>query len=477
MTYRNQLLVDGEWLDGGGTPFAVLDPSTERPIAEVQTATDDDLRRALEAAARGGKTWAAVAPWDRSLLLREIAARMRDRAGDLGAIVTAEQGKTLAEGIGEVRVGADYFDWYADEARRIYGRVVPGRTADRRMTITHEPVGPVAAFTPNNFPWALPARKVAAALAAGCSMVLKPAEDTPLSALAMAELCQDAGLPAGVLNVVTGDPAHISSVLVGSPVIRKISLTGSVAVGKLLLALGAQGVKRASMELGGHSPVLVLADADPVAAARAAVASKFRNCGQVCVSPSRFLVSAAVYDEFVAEMVRQTEKLVVGPGTEAGSETGPLVSARRRAAVEELVEDARGKGAKVLTGGERTPGRPSGYYYQPTVLTDLTPDMRVLTEEPFGPLAPVVRFDDLDEAIEIANGVEVGLAGYVFGTDVLEAERVAARLDVGMVSVNSYLLALPEAPFGGIKHSGYGHEGGSEGILDYLSVRYVNAPC
>jgi succinate-semialdehyde dehydrogenase / glutarate-semialdehyde dehydrogenase len=475
VTDRKQLLIDGAWVDGGGTPFAVLDPATERPVAEVPTATDADLARALAAADRAGREWAAVPPWDRAALLREIAARIRSRATELGAILTAEQGKPLAEGAGEVLVGADYFDWYADEARRLYGRVIPGRSNDRRLTVVPEPVGPVAMFTPNNFPWALPARKIAAALAAGCSMVLKPAEDVPLSAYALAELIQDAGLPAGVLNVVTGDPAHISAVLMASPVIRKVSLTGSVEVGRLLLKLGAAGVKRASMELGGHSPVLVLPDADPIAAARAAVASKFRNCGQVCVSPNRFLVSSALHDDFVEEMVRETEKLVIGPGDEAGTDLGPLVSDRRLAAVSALVEDARQRGAAVATGGERLPG--PGYYYRPTVLTGVTTEMRVMTEEPFGPIAPVLAFDDLDEAIAVANGVEVGLAGYVFGTDLLAADRVARRLDTGMVSINSFQLALPEAPFGGIKQSGFGHEGGSEGIGDYTALRYVNAPC
>jgi succinate-semialdehyde dehydrogenase / glutarate-semialdehyde dehydrogenase len=475
VTYRNQLLIDGAWVDGGGAPFAVLDPATEQPLTEVQTATDAELDRALAAAGRAGREWARVPPWQRSALLRDIAARIRDRATELGAILTAEQGKPLAEGVGEVTVGADYFDWYADEARRIYGRVIPGRSAERRLTVTPEPVGPVAAFTPNNFPWALPARKIAAALAAGCSMVLKPAEDVPLSALALAEVIQDAGLPAGVLNVVTGDPAHISAVLVASPVIRKVSLTGSVPVGRLLLAQGAATIKRASMELGGHSPVLVLPDADPVEAARAAVAAKFRNCGQVCVAPNRFLVSSALHDDFVEEMVRETEKLVIGPGTEPGTDLGPLVSDRRLAAIEALVADARARGATVATGGERVGD--TGYYYRPTVLTGVRTEMRVMTEEPFGPIAPVLAFDDLDEAIAVANDVEVGLAGYVFGADLLAADRVARRLDTGMVSINSFQLALPEAPFGGIKQSGFGHEGGSEGVQDYLALRYVNAPC
>jgi succinate-semialdehyde dehydrogenase/glutarate-semialdehyde dehydrogenase len=477
MNLRTDMLINGVWVGGSGGSFAVLDPATEQVIANVPSAAEDDLQRALSAAAAGGRRWAQVPAWERSALLRTIATALRSQADRLGQILTSEQGKPQAEARSEVQVAAEYFDWYADEARRIYGRLVDGRSADRRLVITHEPVGPVAAFTPNNFPFALPARKVAAALAAGCSVVLKPAEDTPLSALAMAEACLDAGLPAGALNVVTGDQALISQTLVPARAIRKISLTGSVEVGRILLRLGADAIKRTSMELGGHSPVMVLPDADPVAAARASAASKFRNCGQVCVAPSRFLVSENVYHEFVDEMVRQAQKLVLGPGDQAGTDVGPLVSARRRAAVESLVGDARAKGATVAAGGQRPPGFGAGYYYEPTILTDLTQDMRVLTEEPFGPIAPVIPFRDVTEAVELANNSAVGLAGYVFGTDVLAADRVARSLDVGMVSVNSFLLATPEAPFGGIKQSGFGSEGGSEGILDYLSVRYINAPC
>jgi succinate-semialdehyde dehydrogenase / glutarate-semialdehyde dehydrogenase len=474
---RTDMLINGAWTGGSGRSFAVLNPATEQVIANVPAACADDLHEALRAATAGGAQWSRVSAWERSALLRTIATALRAHGDDLGQILTAEQGKPLAEARGEVRVAAEYFDWYADEARRLYGRVVDGRSADRRLVITHDPVGPVAAFTPNNFPFALPARKVAAALAAGCSVVLKPAEDTPLSALAMAEVCLGAGLPPGALNVVTGDPGLISQTLVPAKAIRKISLTGSVEVGRILLRLGADGIKRTSMELGGHSPVIVLPDADPVAAARAATAAKFRNCGQVCVAPSRFLVSANIYPEFVDEMVRQAQKLVLGPGDEPGTDVGPLVSDRRRAAVESLVEDARSKGATVAAGGRRPAGLGTGYYYEPTILTGLTQDMRVLTEEPFGPIAPVIPYSDVAEAVERANDSAVGLAGYVFGRDVLAADRVARSLDVGMVSVNSFLLATPEAPFGGIKQSGFGSEGGSEGILDYLAIRYINAPC
>ena len=477
MALRRDMFINGRWVAGAGVPFEVINPATEEPVTDVPSATEEELADAIASTGAAAAVWAAVSQWERSAMLRRIGALMRERADELAPVLTAEQGKPFAEARGEVLVGAEYFDWYADEARRIYGRVVEGRTSNRRLIVMHEPVGPVAAFTPNNFPWALPARKVAAALAAGCSVLLKPAEDTPLSSIAMAEVCADAGLPAGVLNVITGDPAVISATVLSSPIIRKVSVTGSTVVGKILLKLSADTVKRASLELGGHAPVLVLADADPIKAAQAAATSKFRNCGQVCVAPSRFLVADAIYDDFVEELVRQTKTLTMGPGDEPGTEVGPLVSDRRVKAVEELVEDARAKGATIAAGGRRPNDRPVGYYYEPTVITDLTPDMRVLSEEPFGPIAPVLRYSQLDEAIRIANSVDVGLAGYVFGTDVIEADRVARRLEVGMVSINSFALATPEAPFGGIKQSGYGSEGGTEGILDYLSVRYVNAPC
>jgi succinate-semialdehyde dehydrogenase / glutarate-semialdehyde dehydrogenase len=472
----DSMYIDGAWVRGTGVPFDVINPATEEVIGSVPTATTAELRTALDAAVRGWKTWSATPGWSRSAVLDTISAQLRSEAEGLALLLSREQGKPLAEARAEVLSAADYFQWFADEARRIYGRVIDGRTTDRRFLVFHEAIGPVAAFTPNNFPLALPARKVAAALAAGCSVILKPAEDVPLSALALARVAHEAGVPAGVLNVVTGDPAHISATLVEAAEIRKVSLTGSVPVGRSVLAQAAQGVKRVSMELGGHAPVIVLPGSDPVATAASLVAGKFRNCGQVCVSPSRAFVPRSLYEEFVAEVARATEKLVVGDGTEPGTDVGPLISPRRLAAVEAMVDDARDKGATVVTGGHRSPqGR--GYYYEPTVLADVDRSMSVMVDEPFGPVLPVIAYDDVDAAVDEANSLEVGLAGYVYGPDVLEADRVSRRLDVGVVGLNSYSVATPEAPFGGVKQSGFGSEGGLEGIQEYQRVRFINAPC
>lgn len=477
MSKLSPLYIDGEWVTGDGEPFDVIDPATQTVVGSVPTATDDELDRALAAADKGFRTWSATPGWTRAETLDAIAAAIRAQAGELAALLTAEQGKPIGEATGEVASAADYFTWFADEARRVYGRVIPGRTPERRMLVLREPVGPVAAFTPNNFPWLLPARKIAAALAAGCSVVLKPAEDTPLSAGRLAAICAEVGLPPGVVNVVTGDPVAISRRLVGSPVIRKVSLTGSVPVGKQILHLTADSVKRVSLELGGHAPVVVLPGSDPAKAAAGLVQAKFRNCGQVCVSPSRAFVDASVYDDVVDEIGRATRKLVIGPGSDPNTDIGPLVSARRIAAVERMVDDARSKGATVVTGGARAEGHGTGFYYQPTVLTDVDRSMSVLVDEPFGPILPVLRYEDVAEAIAEANSLEVGLAGYVHGPDLLLADRVARGLDVGIVGVNTYALAFAEAPFGGVRESGYGSEGGAEGIEEYLNVRYLNVPC
>jgi succinate-semialdehyde dehydrogenase/glutarate-semialdehyde dehydrogenase len=474
---QRNIFVDGVWVNATGGMLPVLDPATEELIAEAGKVSDADLAAALASTRRGGLAWRETPGWERGRILDAIAARIRAEAEPLAQLMTREQGKPITESRGELIASAEAFAWFADEARRIYGRVIAGRTPDRQLLVLSEAVGPVAAFTPSNFPWLLAARKIAAALAAGCSVLHKPAEETPLSALAMAALASAAGLPPGVLNVVTGDPALIGSTLVRSDVIRMVSLTGSVPVGKTLLRESADTVKRVFMELGGHAPVIVLPGSDPVTTARDLVNAKFRNCGQVCVSPSRIFVADDVYDELLPELLAHTAKLAIGPGAQDGTDVGPLVSARRLAAVEALVADAVAKGATVSHGGGRTAGHDTGFFYDPTVLTDVTPEMAVMTEEPFGPILPLVRWDDLDATIDAANSLEVGLAGYVIGPDALLAGRVARRLEVGMVGVNSYGLAAAEAPFGGIKQSGFGVEAGAEGIREYLDIRYLNLPC
>ena len=477
------MFIDGAWTDAdpaGGDlrpTFAVTNPATGEPIAAVPIATTEELNRAVAAAAAAGAAWANRSGWQRGVVLDAIADTISADLDRLARLLSDEQGKPLAQALGEVAASAESFAWFAEEARRLSGRIVDGRTGDRRFLITREAAGPVAAFTPSNFPWLLPARKIAAALAAGCSVIHKPAEETPLSALAMAEIAFLAGLPAGVLNVVTGDPAHISEVLLGADQIRVVSLTGSVAVGKALLRRSAETVKRVFMELGGHAPVIVLADADVDAAATDLVSAKFRNCGQVCVAPSRVYVPAEVADRFAAAVVDATRRLLVGPATDPAVDVGPLVSPRRRQAVEAMVEDARAKGATILIGGRTMTEQDPGYFYEPTVLAGVTVDMSVLTDEPFGPILPLVTYDDLDAAIEAANSLPVGLAGYVVGTDLTLAQRVARRLEVGMVAINSYGLAAAEVPFGGIKQSGFGLESGIEGIVEYLVTRVVSVPC
>ncbi len=471
------LFVDGVWSPGSGERLSVVNPATEEEIATVPIVSDDELRHAIAATEAAAVRWAAESSWRRSQVLRAIAARLLEQSEYVAAVITAEQGKPLEESRAEVAQSVEYFDWFADEARRIYGRMIDGRTADRRMIVLHEPIGAAGLFTPNNFPLVIPARKIASALAAGCSVIIKPAGDTPLTVLLLGRICQEAGLPDGTLNIVTGDPAHIVGTIVAAPGIRKISLTGSVQIGQLVMKQAAETVKRMSMELGGNAPVVILPDADPVAAAKAVVASKFRNGGQVCVSPSRFLVSDQIYDAFVAEVVKETEKLVIGNGAASGTQFGPLVSARRLAAVSEMVEEARTSGATIAVGGARDPAAPRGHFYLPTVITDVTTGMRCMTDEPFGPILPIFRYRDVDEAIDLANSVSVGLAGYVFGGDVAAAERVARRLQVGMVSVNTFAMTYPEMPFGGIKDSGFGAEGGAEGIQEYQQTRYLNVPC
>jgi succinate-semialdehyde dehydrogenase/glutarate-semialdehyde dehydrogenase len=470
------LFVDGRLRAGTGGTFDVVDPATEEVIGRAHRATPDDLADALSSTRGAAPGWAALPAWSRAGVLSEVARAVHEQVDRLATVLTREQGKPLAESRGEVLASAEAFQWFAEEARRIYGRTIPGRTPDRQLMVLREPVGPVAAFTPSNFPWLLAARKIAAALAAGCAVVHKPAEETPFSALLMAELAAGAGLPPGVLNVVTGDPGQVATSLLGSEVIRMVSLTGSTRVGQSLLRQSAEGVKRVFMELGGHAPVVVLPGASLAEAARDLVAAKFRNAGQVCVSPSRAFVSVADHDEFVEAVRHETEQLVVGSGLEEGTDVGPLVSERRRTAVEALVRDARDQGARLVTGGHRCADRPMGYYYAPTVLTEVTPAMAVMRDEPFGPLLPIRAYDDVEHAVAEANSLDVGLAGYVVGADVHEAVRVARRLEVGMVGINGYGLAAAEAPFGGIKRSGFGVEAGAEGIAEYLTIRYLNLP-
>jgi len=468
------LWIQGAWRparDGCSQP--VLDPADETVLGEIPCASPQDLDDALAAAAESTRPWRATPAWERSTILRRIAIELKTRADGAAEFMSRETGKPIAEARGEMNAAIEQFDWYADEARRIFGHTLDGRDPNVRLNVRYDPVGPVAAFTAWNFPALLPARKIAAALAAGCTIILKPSEETPSSAYFIAAAAHAAGLPAGVLNIVTGNPAGIARHLIGSPIIRKVSLTGSARVGKELMQMSAEGMKKITMELGGHAPVLVFADADPIAAGDACARAKFRNAGQVCISPSRFYVHDSIYEAFAAAMVNTAQALRIGRGLDAGVEFGPMVNARGRDRAAALVEDALARGARLLAGGKIPAGFDRGFFYEPTILGSVPDQARIMHEEPFGPVAPLASFRDFDEVIARANSVPFGLAGYVFSRSLETAIRASEALEVGMVGVNDMLLAAAEIPFGGIKESGTGREGGRLGIFDYLEPKYV----
>jgi len=472
--YKNtQLFIDGKWTDGdGGKPIDVLNPVNNERIGSVSIASKAQLSAAVEAAGKGFKLWKNTSVLERSAILRKAAALLRENVDATAYLLTLEQGKPLNEARTEVNVSADIFDWFAEEARRTYGRIIPARDRLVRQTVFREPVGPVAAFTPWNFPVSQTARKLGAALAAGCSLVVKPSEDTPAAAAVLAQVLQEAGLPDGVVNFVYGVPADISAYLIAHPVIRKLSFTGSVPVGKHLAALAGAHMKPATMELGGHAPVLVFGDADIEAAAKIMSQSKFRNAGQVCVSPTRFLIEERAIEQFADIFVSEAVKIKTGPGLDTTNTMGPLVSERRLEAVESLVANALEEGAKLVTGGKRIGN--SGNFYEPTVLTGLKRDMRIMNEEPFGPVALMIPFNDISEALEEANRLPFGLASYAFTKSAATISALECGVEAGMLSVNHLGLALPETPFGGVKDSGYGSEGGSEAIEPYLTTKFVS---
>jgi len=471
----DQLYIDGQWRDASdGARIDVVNPADEQVVGSVPVATAADLDDALAAADRGWRAWREVDAWTRSAALRKAAGLLRERIDDLARVLTLEQGKPLPEARGELGATADQFDWYADEARRIYGRVIDGHSREHRLLVLRQPVGPVAAFSPWNFPALLAGRKIAPAIAAGCSILVKPAVEAPHTAMGLVQICHDASVPPGVVNLVTGRSSMISRKLLGSDVIRKVSLTGSVPVGQEILRLAADGIKLVTMELGGHSPVLVFADADVDAAAEIAARGKFRNNGQVCIAASRLFVHESVVERFTARFVEVTRSLRVGDGLTDGVDVGPLANQRRLDATEALVQDAVSRGATVACGGERPAEMIKGFYYRPTVLTGVDLSMEVMTEEPFCPIAPITSFTDLDDALTKANATPFGLAGYVFTNDTRTAFLAAEGLDVGMVGVNNLVIATAEAPFGGIKLSGFGREGGTEGIESYTVAKYVN---
>lgn len=466
------LFIDGAWGPSvAGKVLTVVNPATGDKLGTVVHAEIADLDRALAAAEKGFAVWRRMSAYDRAKIMRKAGDLIRSRADDIAKLMTQEQGKPVAEAKGETMAAADVIDWFAEEAKRAYGRVIPARADGVYQLVIKEPVGPVACFTPWNFPINQAVRKISAALAAGCSVVLKGPEETPASCAELVRAYADAGVPAGVVNLVFGVPAEISEYLIPHPVIRKISFTGSTAVGKQLAALAGLHMKRVTMELGGHAPAIVFDDADLEVASKILATNKFRNAGQVCVSPTRFLVQEKVFDDFVGRFVKIAEGVKVGDGLEAGTTMGPLANPRRVTAMEGFIADAVQKGAEVRTGGKRIGNK--GNFFEPTVLTGLTREMRVMNEEPFGPLALMVPFKGFDDVVEEANRLPFGLASYAYTTSVKTANAIASRVEAGMMSINHHGLALPEVPFGGIKDSGYGSEGGLEAIEAYLNTKFV----
>jgi succinate-semialdehyde dehydrogenase/glutarate-semialdehyde dehydrogenase len=467
-----QLLIDGQWRDArAGRTMPIVNPASGAVIGSLAYAEKADLDEALEAAAKGFDTWKRVSAYERSKIMRKAANLLRERIELVATLMTMEQGKTLAEAKAEIHNGADTIDWFAEEGRRAYGRVIPARAPGVYQLVVKEPVGPVAAFTPWNFPINQIVRKLSAALAAGCSIIVKAPEETPASPAELIRAFVDAGVPPGAIGLVYGDPAEISSYLIPHPVIRKISFTGSTVVGKQLAALAGMHMKRATMELGGHAPVIVFDDADVAVAAKVMAASKFRNAGQVCISPTRFLVQEGVYDAFVDAFVANTKKLKVGDGLESGVNMGALANPRRTNAMQANLEDATKHGAKVKAGGHRIGDK--GNFYEPTVVTELPNDAKAMNEEPFGPMAIINPFKSFDDAVKEANRLPFGLAAYAWTKSAKTANAIAAEVETGMISINHVGLGIPEVPFGGVKDSGYGSEGGTEAIEPYLNPKFV----
>ena len=472
---RTQACIDGVWCGADrGATFAVTNPAGGERLAAVPDMGAAETRRAIEAANAAWPAWREKTARERAAVLRKWFELMLAHADDLALLMTSEQGKALAEAKGEVLYAASFIEWFAEEAKRVYGDTIPATQADKRLIVVRQPIGVSAAITPWNFPAAMITRKVAPALAAGCTVVVKPAEQTPLSALALAELAQRAGFPAGVFNVVTGSAESapkIGGELTANPIVRKLSFTGSTEVGRLLMAQCAPTIKKVSLELGGNAPFIVFDDADIDAAVEGALASKYRNTGQTCVCANRLLVQAGIYDVFAAKLAEKVKQMKVGAGTEDGVVQGPLIDAQALAKVEAHIADALAKGAKVLTGGKRHAR--GGTFFEPTVIANVTPDMQCAREETFGPVAPLFRFTEEAEAVALANATEFGLAAYFFSRDVARCFRVAEALEYGMVGINTGIMSNEVAPFGGVKQSGIGREGSKYGIEEYLEMKYL----
>ena len=466
---------DGKWQQSSdkGT-YEVINPATEEVLGKASKATPQDVDKALKSAETGLEVWKKTAPWQRSYIIRRIADKMREKQDILAKWMTLEVGKPFVEAKGEVNGAADIFEWNAEETKRIYGQTVESRFEDTRVHVYYQPVGVVAALSPWNFPAVLSARKISTALAAGCSVIIKPDVITPGVVMEMVDICSECGVPPGVVNLLSGDPPSIAQQLIASDIVKKISITGSSRVGKLILKQAADKVQRVTMELSGHSPFIVFDDADIKKAADMAIVAKFRNNGQVCISPNRFYIHEKKKDEFVNLFVEKTKKLKIGNGMDPDTQLGPLTTQKRLNEVETLVEKTKQEGAKVLLGGKRPAGFNKGFFYEPTIFDDVKDNYTIMKEEPFGPLVPMLSFKSFDEVIERANDHELGLCSYVCTNSMEKAHLASEQLETGTVGVNTGFIAIAEAPFGGIKQSGYGREGGSGAIKDYLNVKYTH---
>ena len=467
--------IDGKWqTSSNNETYDVINPATEEVIGKASKASREDVQKALKSAEKGLKIWRDTSPWQRSYIIRKIADKMREKQDVLAKWMTLEVGKPLAEGIGEVGGAADIFEWNAEETKRIYGQTVESRFPDTRVHVYYQPVGVVAALIPWNFPLVLASRKISTALAAGCSVICKPDVITPGTVMELVNICKEAGVPDGVVNLLSGDPAEISEQLLESDIVKKVSITGSTRVGKIILKKAADKVQRVTMELSGHSPFIVFEDSDIDKVADMAVTAKFRNNGQVCIAPNRFYIQESKKEEFISKFIERTKKLKIGNGMDEGVQLGPLTTDKRLAEIEQLVETTKNEGAEVLLGGKRPAGFNKGYFYEPTVFDGIKDDFTIMKQEPFGPLVPMLSFKTFDEVIERANNNDLGLCSYIYTNSMEQAHRASELIESGCVAVNTAAVAVAEAPFGGIKQTGYGREGGSMAIKDYLNVKYTH---
>ena len=467
--------INGKWQKSeNNETYDVINPATEEIIGKASKAGKGDVEKALKAAEQGLKVWRNTTPWQRSYIIRKIADRIREKQDILAKWMTLEVGKPLAEGVGEAGGAADIFEWNAEETKRIYGQTVESRFPDTRVHVYYQPVGVVAALVPWTFPLILASRKISTALAAGCSVICKPDVITPGTVMELVNICKECGVPDGVVNLLSGDPASISEQLIESDIIKKVSITGSTRVGKLILKKAADKVQRVTMELSGHSPFIVFEDSNIDKVADMAITAKFRNNGQVCISPNRFYIQESKKEEFISKFIERAKKLKIGNGMDEGVQLGPLTTDKRLSEIEQLVETTKKEGAKVLLGGKRPSGFNKGYFYEPTVFDDVKDDFTIMKQEPFGPLVPMLSFKSFDEVIERANSNDLGLCSYIYTNSMEQAHRASELMETGCVAVNTAAVAVAEAPFGGIKQTGYGREGGSMAIKDYLNVKYTH---